>query len=778
MPIPGEKYLESVIIVETDSAAEMAATYYLKDFGAKSVTIFKNGNDALEALLQNPTQLILMNWSLENPSGIDIYEKVRENPTLESVPLIFLSQTITKEDLTLSQHDLKCKFIAKPIEEGVLLETVNQILGLAINKNHDSPSAELASPTPQPNGSSLSPELLAEYLDSVVIVTPEDALAEILVAYATKYGAKKTRIFKSSQDGIADLKANPKQLLMFDWNLESPGGLEVYESLRSEPTYEELPVIFLSKALSKDDITLSAQDQRVKFIIKTFDEEMFVAALNGVLSQSFRVIKDKGNSLIKGEGTVSGKDLYLDKGKVITGEDFVDKGKVATGSLYVDKKSSVKTPKGLSESIKKRLKQLKVEPAVPKSALVADADSTILNMMKGYLQQIGVGTIETHVNGKEAWQAAQTREFDVIIMDWKLPGMNGLSLYNRIRTHERLATTPVLVMSGFVEQTTFRILEESIFTKFLRKPFVSELFAEALTNLLGSISTSAQIAATVHSALETITASESLALEFVHEIEKAFPKNFQIVFETGKCLAELNLFGAAERAFSTALRLDVTSMSTVTELAKIYHLTSAPEKAIKLLTHADNFSPGNIERLCLMGEVGLNLGNTKGAREYFKKVLEIDSDNIKAKAGVTVSENILEQGETLNAGGKTLNVKLASTLNIIGITYIKNKQFKKGLEQYHAAMCFVHDPATIAQLQFNMGLAYVKSGDKVSAAKWCKEAEKNSQGTMTKLSKYLDQPASALEEASFGESASNSDTKSKTKPTEGGGLTYNWKKAR
>ncbi|MGK3946381.1 hypothetical protein ABK046_49505, partial [Streptomyces caeruleatus] len=79
-----------------------------------------------------------------------------------------------------------------------------------------------------------------------------------------------------------------------------------------------------------------------------------------------------------------------------------------------------------------------------------------------------------------------------------------------------------------------------------------------------------------------------------------------------------------------------------------------------------------------------------------------------ANAGVTIANNLAEHLAD-KGQSQSVTAKFASSLNIIGITFVRNKMASRGIEQYRAAMCFVHDESVLAKVHFNLGMAYLRS---------------------------------------------------------------------
>jgi DNA-binding response OmpR family regulator len=76
--------------------------------------------------------------------------------------------------------------------------------------------------------------------------------------------------------------------------------------------------------------------------------------------------------------------------------------------------------------------------------LVADDDPTSSLIAVTMLRKLGHQCISA-VDGTEAWNAFQTRRPDVLISDWLMPGLSGLELCRKIRSHSARYTYFIMV---------------------------------------------------------------------------------------------------------------------------------------------------------------------------------------------------------------------------------------------------------------------------------------------------------------------------------------------
>src|SRR5207248_912092 len=66
-----------------------------------------------------------------------------------------------------------------------------------------------------------------------------------------------------------------------------------------------------------------------------------------------------------------------------------------------------------------------------KSVLVIDDEQWILDLASELLSAEG-HQVELALGGQEALERLRVRAFDVIVSDWKMPGLNGVRLYEHL----------------------------------------------------------------------------------------------------------------------------------------------------------------------------------------------------------------------------------------------------------------------------------------------------------------------------------------------------------
>ncbi len=118
-----------------------------------------------------------------------------------------------------------------------------------------------------------------------------------------------------------------------------------------------------------------------------------------------------------------------------------------------------------------------------RSVLVVDDEEWIRELTQALLEQDGY-VVEAVGGGEGALEALRRRNFDVIVTDWKMPGLNGLQLYERLATSDPAAARRVLFMSGDVINDVFDDFLNRHGKTCLSKPFQIDEFRAAVAKVL------------------------------------------------------------------------------------------------------------------------------------------------------------------------------------------------------------------------------------------------------------------------------------------------------
>lgn len=120
-----------------------------------------------------------------------------------------------------------------------------------------------------------------------------------------------------------------------------------------------------------------------------------------------------------------------------------------------------------------------------KRILVVDDSITVREMERKLLENNGYD-VQVAVNGMDAWNAARTTPYDLIISDVDMPRMNGIELVNQIKTHPKLKSIPVIIVS-YKDREEDRIqgLEAGANYYLTKSSFHDDTFLKAVLDTIG-----------------------------------------------------------------------------------------------------------------------------------------------------------------------------------------------------------------------------------------------------------------------------------------------------
>ena len=102
--------------------------------------------------------------------------------------------------------------------------------------------------------------------------------------------------------------------------------------------------------------------------------------------------------------------------------------------------------------------------------LVADDDPDLRLLVRAFVSRANGEVIEANT-GEEALALARERRPDLVLLDLRLPGMNGHAVLTELRSDPSFSGLPVVVMSAFADQSSIDAALAEGATRYVTKPF-------------------------------------------------------------------------------------------------------------------------------------------------------------------------------------------------------------------------------------------------------------------------------------------------------------------
>ena len=315
------------------------------------------------------------------------------------------------------------------------------------------------------------------------------------------------------------------------------------------------------------------------------------------------------------------------------------------------------------------------------SILIIDDFQGMRTMLRDFLSSMGVATIDTASNGRDALQLLGVNKYDIVICDYNLgEGANGQQILEEAKRKNHVGVSTVWVMVT-AEKTAEMVMGAAEIRPddYLLKPISQALLESRLEKLLTRKQSLAPIEASVralnypealaqcdqqlkaniinpHEVLRI--KSELLLAMGDYEAAKALFESVLVSRDVawaqtglGKVLFLTRKYAQARDMFQSVLQQNEVFMEASDWLAKTCIVLGDHQTAQKVLQEAARLSPNSPTRQKLLGEAALKNGALDVARGAFEKTIRISefSPNKSASAYTRLAKVLSEQGAPLDA---------------------------------------------------------------------------------------------------------------------------------
>jgi signal transduction histidine kinase/CheY-like chemotaxis protein len=204
---------------------------------------------------------------------------------------------------------------------------------------------------------------------------------------------------------------------------------------------------------------------------------------NEEIDKLFRHFEQTSSGISKGSGTGLGLALSRELANLMGGNITVI-SETGVGSVFT---FDVLMQKGNAEAIETNITQRVIGIAKPKIAhriLVVDDRDENLKVAVNLLKLVGFETNEA-INGEDALAKFEEWNPDLILMDLRMPIMDGYEATNRIKLTEKGAKIPIVAITASAFEEENEKTKRVGLQGYIRKPFRENEFFETIGKVLG-----------------------------------------------------------------------------------------------------------------------------------------------------------------------------------------------------------------------------------------------------------------------------------------------------
>ncbi len=115
--------------------------------------------------------------------------------------------------------------------------------------------------------------------------------------------------------------------------------------------------------------------------------------------------------------------------------------------------------------------------------LIVDDFSTMRRIIKNLLRDLGFNNTQEADDGSTALPMLQKGDFDFVVTDWNMPGMQGIDLLKAMRADDKLKTIPVLMVTAEAKREQIIAAAQAGVNGYVVKPFTAATLKEKLDKI-------------------------------------------------------------------------------------------------------------------------------------------------------------------------------------------------------------------------------------------------------------------------------------------------------
>lgn len=121
--------------------------------------------------------------------------------------------------------------------------------------------------------------------------------------------------------------------------------------------------------------------------------------------------------------------------------------------------------------------------------LVVDDDAMVKSILVDYLHAMGFKNVTAAPKSSQALKIIQEgkEQIDLVISDWEMPDVSGLTLLKAVRNHPDRRSTPFILVTSQRSMERFKITQAAQWAvdSYIMKPFRLELLRQKIFEVMG-----------------------------------------------------------------------------------------------------------------------------------------------------------------------------------------------------------------------------------------------------------------------------------------------------
>jgi two-component system chemotaxis response regulator CheY len=117
--------------------------------------------------------------------------------------------------------------------------------------------------------------------------------------------------------------------------------------------------------------------------------------------------------------------------------------------------------------------------------LIVDDYKTMLRIVRGLLNQIGLNNIDEATDGTMAWDMVQKKQYGLIVSDWNMEPMSGFEFLKLVRANPATRPLPFIMVTAESKTENIIAAKQAGVSNYIVKPFNAVTLKQKIEAVFG-----------------------------------------------------------------------------------------------------------------------------------------------------------------------------------------------------------------------------------------------------------------------------------------------------
>ena len=261
-----------VLVVDDNATSRSILQEMLKSFSFE-VSLAASGEEGITELeaasKDKPFELVIMDWKMPGMDGIEASKRIKHHKGLSKIPPIILVTAYGREEIMQQAEQVGLEgFLLKPVNPSMLFDTIMQTFGEAVSE-----TSRVAQRHEQ------EAEALKHIRGARVLLVEDNEINQQVALEILEGAGLNVSLAENGQEAVSAVKEKDYDVVLMDIQMPVMNGYDATGAIRSDPRFEDLPIIAMTAHAMAGDEDKSLKAGMNGHVTKPIDPGQLFATL-------------------------------------------------------------------------------------------------------------------------------------------------------------------------------------------------------------------------------------------------------------------------------------------------------------------------------------------------------------------------------------------------------------------------------------------------------------------------------------------------------------------